>query len=169
MTVRSRDPGSTHRIHDVMQMERAPELDVSVRLRRNMLLIRAGILVLLVVFWGGGSSAAWASCGDYVTIDSPDLQHSQVRLVDSGRIYDALSDSHARPSIPCHGPECRQRRQSVPPAPVPVTVVQRIEYAVLADLPRVEPKMNRHWRKPEADAIRRRCPATGIERPPRSL
>lgn len=147
----------------VMQIESHSELEFSLRMSRRTPWIRVWAGLLLVAFWSGETASAWASCGDYVTIESP---HSQITLADSHRFLDSVPRDF-RPQTPCHGPECQQRRQSVPAAPVPPTLIQRIEYATLADFLFVELGLERQWREHETDATPGLSSGTGIDRPPR--
>lgn len=150
-----------------MQIESSSELEFRLRPPRRTLWIRVWAGLLLVVAWGAATPSALASCGDYVTIESPHTQPSQMTLADSNRLVDSVAPSQSPQRIPCHGPECRQRRQSVPAMPVPTTIIQRMEHAALVDFLFVDLRLDRHWREHETDATQRDCSTTGIERPPK--
>lgn len=129
------------------------------------LLIAMGVVV-------GGAGRAEASCGDYVLIGN---RHAALLMEMEG---------HHAPSpvalqvegfgairkpgqpVPCHGPQCRQRKA---PKGLPVSVVVSVEQsdAVLAEIADLSPVLRPSVQALNASRLPNEISGRGLYRPPR--
>ncbi len=148
-----------------MQSDCAPEFEFSIRPRRRLLLRVLGLLA--IAFWGCGTSSAWATCGDYVTIGSPQQQHSPGSWDGTPKEFESAPRGHSTPAAPCRGAECQHRHLPVAPVPVPVTVTPPHELGVLPDVPHFQRDQVAGWRASYGDSSSPNHLGLRVERPPR--
>lgn len=153
---------------DVMQSVCIPDLEFTLRPRRNGVRRVLGLL-LAVAAWNFGTSCAWATCGDYVAVHNPAQRHAEGMWAPTPRQFNASSTERFPPTTPCHGPECRQQQRHLPVTPPPVTVTPPGELGILIDARLAKRFLVAAWHSSEDDQSSPKNGGLAIERPPKSL
>lgn len=129
-------------------------------------------LLLAMGVLGMGSGRAEASCGDYVLIGN---RHAAMLMEMEGQHALSPQTPHvdgweavrkSEQSVPCHGPQCRQRKA---PKGLPVSVVVSVEHsdAVLAEIADLSPVLQPSVRALAAARLPKEMSGRGLYRPPR--
>jgi hypothetical protein len=126
------------------------------------------LLAMGVVGWGSGR--AEASCGDYVLIGNRhvvmEMEGHRAPSFDATQLNGYGGSRKPGQPVPCHGPQCRQRKA---PKGLPVSTVVSLERsdAVLSELVDLSPVLQPNEQALAVGLMTNQMPGRGLYRPPR--